>query len=85
MSIFSRLHPSGESGGCMPFISNISEIMKKRNMTYEELQFKSKVAPDTVARARDGRIATCKLFTLAKLANALDVDVCDLFRYVREE
>jgi DNA-binding Xre family transcriptional regulator len=85
MSIFSRLHPSGKSGGCMPFISNISEIMKKKNMTYEELQFRSKVAPDTVARARDGRIATCKLFTLEKLAKALDVDVYDLFKYVREE
>jgi DNA-binding Xre family transcriptional regulator len=85
MSKFSRLHPSEKSGGCMPFISNISEIMKKKNMTYEELQFRSKVAPDTVARARDERIATCKLFTLGKLANALDVDVCDLFKHVREE
>jgi DNA-binding Xre family transcriptional regulator len=85
MSNFSRLHPSGKPGGCMPFISNISEIMKKKKMTYEELQFRSKVAPDTVARARDERIATCKLFTLGKLANALDVDVCDLFKYVREK
>jgi DNA-binding Xre family transcriptional regulator len=85
MSIFSRLHPSEKPGGCMPFISNIGEIMKKKDMTYEELQFRSKVAPDTVARARDERIATCKLFTLEKLANALDVDVCDLFKHVREE
>jgi DNA-binding Xre family transcriptional regulator len=69
----------------MPFISNVSEIMRKKNMTYEELQFRSKVAPDTVARARDERIATCKLFTLEKLANALDVDVYDLFKHIRAD
>ena len=54
-------------------------------MTYEELQFRSNVAPDTVARARDERIATCKLFTLEKLAKALDVHVNDLFEYVNEK
>jgi len=63
----------------MPFISNLSKIMKEKNITYEELQFLSKVAPDTVARARDERIATCKLLTLEKLARALDVNVCVLF------
>ena len=55
----------------MPIISNLSEIMKKKGITYEELQFHSKVAPDTVARARDERISTCKLITLEKLANAV--------------
>ena len=69
----------------MPIISNLSAIMKKKGMTYEELQFRSKVAPDTVARARDERIATCKLATLEKLAVALDVDVCQLFRYIRKK
>ncbi len=68
----------------MPIISQLGEIMKKKGMTYEELQFRSKVAPDTVARARDERIATCKLATLEKLAAALDVDVCQLFRYVKK-
>ena len=69
----------------MPFISNLSEIMKEKKMTYEELQFVSKVAPDTVARARDERIATCKLLTLEKLAKALDVSVDELFEYIRFE
>ena len=68
----------------MPFISNLGEIMKEKKLTYEELQFKSKVAPDTVARAKDERIASCKLLTLEKLANALNVDVCDLFKWVKE-
>ena len=66
----------------MPF--NLGEIMKEKKLTYEELQFKSKVAPDTVARAKDERIASCKLVTLEKLANALNVDVCDLFKWVKK-
>lgn len=68
----------------MTFVSNLGEIMKEKKLTYEELQFKSKVAPDTVARAKDERIASCKLVTLEKLANALNVDVCDLFKWVKK-
>ena len=68
----------------MPFISNLGELMRKKNLTYEELQFQSNVGPDTVARAKDGRIATCKLLTLEKLAEALDVEVSDLYRWERE-
>ena len=68
----------------MPIVSQLGEIMKKKGMTYEELQYRSKVAPDTVARARDERIATCKLSTLEKLAAALDVEVSQLFRYIRK-
>lgn len=67
----------------MPIVSNLSKIMEKKKMTYEELQFISKVAPDTIARARDERIATCKLLTLEKLANALKVNACDLFEHVK--
>lgn len=68
----------------MPFTSNLSKIMEERGMTYEELQHLSKVAPDTVARARDSRIATCKLLTLEKLAMALSVEVCELFCHGKE-
>ena len=68
----------------MPISSNLSEIMIDKKMTYEELQYRSKVAPDTVARARDERIASCKLLTLEKLAKALDVHICQLFEYTPE-
>ena len=67
----------------MPIISNLGKIMEEKKMTYEELQFRSKVAPDTVARAKDERISTCKLQTLEKLADALDVDICQLFSHVK--
>lgn len=66
-------------------ISNLGIIMKHRNLTYEDLQHLSQVAPDTIVRAKDGRIATCKLATLDKLATALDVDICQLFSHIREE
>ena len=69
----------------MPIISNLTEIMIDKKMTYEELQYRSKVAPDTVARARDERIASCKLLTLEKLAQALDVHICQLFQYEPEK
>ena len=65
----------------MAFISKLGQLMEDRGLTYEELQYLSKVAPDTVARARDERIATCKLFTLEKLAIALSVKVEDLFEW----
>lgn len=58
--------------------------MEEKGMTYEELQYKSGVAPDTVARARDERIATCKLLTLEKLADALGVEICQLFNHIRK-
>ena len=58
--------------------------MEERGMTYEELQSRSGVAPDTVARARDERIATCKLLTLEKLADALNVEIYKLFKHIKK-
>jgi len=66
----------------MPIISTLGEVMKEKKMNYEELQFRSGVAPDTVARAKDERIATCKLLTLEKLADALEVNVYRLFKHI---
>lgn len=69
----------------MAIVSNLSKIMEEKKMTYEELQFLSKVATDTVARAKDERISTCKLLTLEKLANALKVDVSELFTHIKSK
>ena len=67
----------------MPIISMLGEVMQEKKMTYEELQHSSKVAPDTIARAKDERITTCKLLTLEKLADALGVNVYRLFKHVK--
>ena len=57
--------------------------MQAKGVTYEELQYLSKTAPDTIARARDDdRIGSCKLETLAKIATALEVHPCDLFEFL---
>ena len=69
----------------MPFKSHLPEIMKRRGMSYEELQYRSGTAPDTIARARDSRIETCQLKTLGKLADALDVSIHELFDYSSEK
>lgn len=45
----------------MPFTGNLTRIMEGKKITYEELQHLSKVAPDTVAKARTSNIETCKL------------------------
>lgn len=66
----------------MPIFSNLGKIMLEKNMTYEDLQNISKIAPDTVARLRDERIATCKLQTLEKVAKAIGVNIKDLFECV---
>lgn len=65
----------------MAFSSNLGRLMRKKNLTYEDLQHLSNIGPDTVARAKDGRIATCKLQTLEKIANALEVNISDLFEW----
>lgn len=65
----------------MPITSNVNRLMRKKKVTYEALQEACKIAPDTVARARDERIANCKLSTLAKIAAALNVHLNDLYTY----
>ncbi len=65
----------------MSFTSHLSDIMKAKKVTYEDLQYQAKIAPDTIARCCDKRIATCKLETLEKIAHALRVDVKDLFSF----
>ncbi len=65
----------------MPITSNLNQLMRKKKVTYEALQDACKIAPDTVARARDERIVNCKLSTLAKIAKALNVHINDLYTY----
>ena len=68
----------------MPIISHLSQIMEEKGMTYEELQYRSKVAPDTVARARDERIATCKLLTLEKFKEKSATNLLQAIAHSRE-
>jgi DNA-binding Xre family transcriptional regulator len=53
--------------------------MKEKHMSYELLQGFAQISPQSVARASDERIATCTLQILGKIAQALGVQVKDIF------
>lgn len=59
--------------------SNLHFHMQKRGITVRELADLAKVSVETVMRARDQRIGSCKLETLVALATVLQVEVNDLF------
>ena len=63
----------------MQFISKLSKIMRDKKVTYEVLQGLAQISPESVARACDERIETCTLQLLGKIAEALNVQVKDLF------
>jgi DNA-binding Xre family transcriptional regulator len=60
-------------------ISKIKELMDEKKMTYAILEKATGLTNQTISRARDGRIGTCTLNTLATIAAALGVPVKDLF------
>ena len=63
----------------MQFKSNLSKIMHNKRVTYEVLQGLAQIGSQSVARACDERIETCTLQLLGKIADALNVQVKDLF------
>jgi len=63
----------------MRFNSNLPKIMRNKRVTYEVLQGLAQISPQSVARACDERIGTCTLQLLGKIAEALNVQVKDLF------
>ena len=63
----------------MQFSSNLPKIMRNKKITYEILQGLAQISPESVARACDERIGTCTLQLLGKIAEALNVQVKDLF------
>ena len=63
----------------MLFKSNLPQIMRSKKVTYEMLQGFAQIGPQSVARACDERIETCTLRLLGKIAEALDIQVKDLF------
>ena len=63
----------------MRFNSNLPKIMRNKKVTYDVLQGFAQISRQSVARASDGRIGTCTLQLLGKIAEALNVQVKDLF------
>lgn len=60
-------------------ISNVREIMEDYGITYVELEKRTGLSNQTIARARGELIRECKLSTLSLIAKALGVGIKDLF------
>ena len=60
--------------------SHLKDLMRAKGLTVRSLASVASVATKTVEKARtDAGIAECRLSTLARIADALGVDVKDLF------
>jgi DNA-binding Xre family transcriptional regulator len=67
----------------MKIKSLVAEVMRERQVTIRQLEDGTRLAPQTIMRARkDGEenIEACTLRTLVKIAEYLDISVKDLFR-----
>ena len=68
------------------FKSNVKKTMKDKGIKTVFLSEKTGLSSATIAKARQGTsIAECRLSTLGRIANALDVPVKELFDGEYEE
>lgn len=65
------------SGGMI--VTNIKKIMEAQSITVRELARRTGLSSESIMRARDQRIESCSLKTLATIAAALGCRVKDLF------
>jgi len=62
------------------FRSNFGKIAKEKKMTARVITAATGLSPNTLTKARqDEGILECRLSTLGRIANALDVPVKELF------
>ena len=59
--------------------SNVLKLMEKDQISIRALADKCGLAVETISRARDGRIASCRLDTLCKIAEELGCSVEELY------
>lgn len=67
------------------FSSNIKKIMKEKKLTIRQLESETGMSTRTLnkARSNDG-ISECRLSTIARIADALGVDVKETFEKKKE-
>ena len=62
------------------FVSNVKKIMKNSGIKTVNLSQQTGLSSATIAKARsDSGIAECRLSTLGRIANALEVPMKELF------
>jgi len=60
-------------------VTNIKKLMEAQSITVRELARKTGLSNKSIMRARDQRIESCSLRTLATIAGALGVRTKDLY------
>jgi DNA-binding Xre family transcriptional regulator len=63
--------------------SNLKYVMRKKNVTINQLIEMSGVSNHTIVRARRTSISECTLGTLERISDALECKVKDLFEQER--
>lgn len=62
--------------------SNLVMVMKQKGVKVEELLTRTGLARQTITNARGTDIGRCRLNTLERIAEALDVTPSDLYTYI---
>lgn len=68
----------------MKIVSNIIDLMKEKKETIRSLSEKAGLATQSIVRARGPQIMECRLSTLSAIADALGVQMKDLFTETEE-
>ena len=58
-------------------VKRVDELCREKNLTYEELSYKSEIPFDVLLRMTDGSVRNLSVFAIAKICKGLDV----LLRY----
>lgn len=67
-------------------VSHIKILMKEKKITMKRLEEMTGMSQATMNKARrDGSIAECRLSTLVRIADALGVNVNQLFSHVQDK
>ena len=59
--------------------SNVKRLMAAKGLTNQTLAARARISADTVARTKSERIRECSLDTLISIAQALGVQIKDLY------
>lgn len=59
--------------------SRLAELMEEKGVTVLALSNESGIATETITRARGKKIGKCRLETLERIAEVLQVSIKDLF------
>lgn len=67
------------------FVSNIKQLMQDKKKNFQDMVIESGLSRQTIHKARqDEGISECRLSTLARIADALGVDVKETFERKKE-